>query len=57
VEAASTSETSVSSYQTTRRNVTEDNSVDTCRRENLKSRQFLSGELSQHLLTLPAGYI
>jgi hypothetical protein len=36
MEAASTSETSVNSYQTTRNNP-EDSHLHTCRRENLKS--------------------
>jgi hypothetical protein len=39
VEAASTSETSVNFYQTTRRNNTEDSQLHTRRRENLKSYQ------------------
>jgi hypothetical protein len=37
MEAVSTSETSVSFYQTIRRNVPEDVHLHTCRRENLKS--------------------
>jgi hypothetical protein len=38
MEAASTSETSVSFYRTTRRNNPEDSNIHTRRRENLKSR-------------------
>jgi hypothetical protein len=41
MEAASTSETSVNFYQTTRRNIPEDNHLHTRRRENLKSHQYL----------------
>jgi hypothetical protein len=41
MEAASTSETSVNFYQTTRRNNQEDTHLHTRRRENLKSH-FLS---------------
>jgi hypothetical protein len=37
VEAASTSDTSVNVYQTTRRNIPEDSYLHTRRRENLKS--------------------
>jgi hypothetical protein len=37
MEAASTSETSVNFFQTTRRNNPEDSHLHTCRRENLKS--------------------
>jgi hypothetical protein len=37
MEAASTSETSVHFYQTTRRNISEDSHLHTRRRENLKS--------------------
>jgi hypothetical protein len=36
MEAASTSETSVNSYQTTRRNIPDDSHLHTRRRENLK---------------------
>jgi hypothetical protein len=39
MEAASTSETSVNVYQTTRRNNPGDSHLHTRRRENLKSRQ------------------
>jgi hypothetical protein len=38
MEAVSSSETSVNSYQTTRRNNPEDSHLQTRRRENLKSR-------------------
>jgi hypothetical protein len=38
MEASNTSETSVNFYQTTRRNIPEDNHLRTRRRENLKSR-------------------
>jgi hypothetical protein len=41
VEAASTSETSVNFYQSTRRNIPEDSHLHTCRRENLKSHLYL----------------
>jgi hypothetical protein len=41
MEAASTSETSVSFYQTTRRNIPEDRHLLTHRRENLKSHLIL----------------
>jgi hypothetical protein len=37
MEAASTPETSVNFYQTTRRKSPEDSPLHTCRRENLKS--------------------
>jgi hypothetical protein len=37
MEAASTSETSVNFYQTTRRNIPEDSHLHTHRRENIKS--------------------
>jgi hypothetical protein len=37
---ASTSETSVNFYQTTRRNIPEDSHLHTHRRENLKSRHY-----------------
>jgi hypothetical protein len=37
MEAASTSETSVNFYQTTRRNIPEDSHLQNRRRENLKS--------------------
>jgi hypothetical protein len=40
MEAASTSETSVNFYQTTRRNNPEDSYLYTRRRENLKSHYF-----------------
>jgi hypothetical protein len=40
MEAASTSETSVNVYQTTRRNIPEDSYRHTRRRENLKSHGF-----------------
>jgi hypothetical protein len=40
MEAASTSETSISFYQTTRRNIPEDSHLHTCRRENLKSHGY-----------------
>jgi hypothetical protein len=40
VEAVSTSETSVSLHQTTRRNIQEDSHLQTCRREKLKSHQI-----------------
>jgi hypothetical protein len=40
MEAASTSETSVNFYQTTRRNNPEDSHVHTHRRENLKSQRY-----------------
>jgi hypothetical protein len=40
MEAASTSETSVNFYQTTRRNIPEDIHLRTSRRENLKSHLF-----------------
>jgi hypothetical protein len=40
MEAASTSETSVNFYQTTRRNNPEDSHLHTHRRENLKSHMF-----------------
>jgi hypothetical protein len=40
LEAASTSETSVNFYQTTRRNNPEDSHLHTCRRENLKSHNM-----------------
>jgi hypothetical protein len=39
MEAVSTSETSVSFYQTTRRNIAEDSHLHTHRRENLKFEQ------------------
>jgi hypothetical protein len=39
--AASTSETSVNFYQTTRHNIPEDSHLRTCRRENLKFYYFL----------------
>jgi hypothetical protein len=42
IEAASTSETSVNLYQTTRRYNPEDSHLHTRRRENLKSYQFIS---------------
>jgi hypothetical protein len=35
--AASTSETSINIYQTTRHNIPDDSHLRTCRRENLKS--------------------
>jgi hypothetical protein len=38
MEAVRTSETSVSIYQTTRRNIPEDSHLHTCRRENLRSQ-------------------
>jgi hypothetical protein len=41
LEAVSTSETSVNSYQTTWRNMPEDSHFHTRRRENLKSHLFL----------------
>jgi hypothetical protein len=41
MEAASTSETSVKFYQTTRRNNPEDSHLQTRRRENLKSHRDL----------------
>jgi hypothetical protein len=37
IEAASSSETSVNIYQTTRRNIPEDSHIPARRRENLKS--------------------
>jgi hypothetical protein len=40
MEAASTSETSVNFYQTTRRNIPEDSHLHTRHRENLKSHLF-----------------
>jgi hypothetical protein len=40
MEAVSTSETSVISYQTTQRNIPEDSHFNTRRRENLKSHQI-----------------
>jgi hypothetical protein len=42
MDAASTSETSVNFYQTTRRNNPEDSHLHTRRRENLKSYQYTS---------------
>jgi hypothetical protein len=42
IKAASTSETSVNFYQTTRRNNPEDSHIHTRRRENLKSTSDLS---------------
>jgi hypothetical protein len=42
MEAASTSETSVNFYRTTRRNIPEDSNLHTRCRENLKSHQTLS---------------
>jgi hypothetical protein len=48
VEAASTSETSVNFYQTTRRNNPEDSHIHTRRRQNLISQ--LSHYVLQHLL-------
>jgi hypothetical protein len=39
MEAASTYETPVNFYQTTRRNIPEDSRLHTRRRENLKSQQ------------------
>jgi hypothetical protein len=41
MEAVSTSKTSVSLYQTTRRNIPEDSHLHTRRRENLKLHQLL----------------
>jgi hypothetical protein len=41
LEAASTSETSVNYYQTTRRNNPEDSHLHTRRRENLKSHKII----------------
>jgi hypothetical protein len=41
MEAASTSETSINLYQTTRRNIPEDSYPHSRRRENLKSHQGL----------------
>jgi hypothetical protein len=41
MEAVSTSEMSVSFYQTTRRNIPEDSHVHTRRRENLKSHRYV----------------
>jgi hypothetical protein len=43
MEAASTSETSVNFYQTTRRNIPEDSHLHNRHRENLKSHQDFSG--------------
>jgi hypothetical protein len=43
MDSASTSETSVKSYQTTGRNNPEDSHLHTRRRENLKSRSILIG--------------
>jgi hypothetical protein len=40
MEAASTPETSINFYQTTRRNNPEDSHLHTCRRENLKSGEM-----------------
>jgi hypothetical protein len=40
MDALSTSETSVSFYQPTRRNIPEDSHLYICRRENLKSHLF-----------------
>jgi hypothetical protein len=37
MEAASTSETSINFYHTTRRSIPEDSHIHTCRRESLKS--------------------
>jgi hypothetical protein len=50
MEAASTSETSVSFYQTTRRNNPEDSHLHTRRRENLKSHimTFFSKSCLKH---------
>jgi hypothetical protein len=42
MEAASTSQTSVNSYQTTRRNIQEDSHLHIRRRENLKSHRIFS---------------
>jgi hypothetical protein len=42
MEAVSTSETSVSFYQITQRNIPQDSHLRTRRRENLKSPQILS---------------
>jgi hypothetical protein len=41
MKTVSTSETSVNFYPTTRRNISEDSHLNTCRRENLKSHLFM----------------
>jgi hypothetical protein len=53
MEAVSTSEMSVSMYQTTRRNVPEDSHLHTLRRENLKFYQELGRMSEEH----PANFV
>jgi hypothetical protein len=48
MEAASTSETSVNFYQTTRRNIPEDTHLHTLSRQNLKSHIKVSGHWKEY---------
>jgi hypothetical protein len=47
IEAMSTSETSVSLYHTTRRNITDDSHLHTRQRETLKSHQVFLDQITQ----------
>jgi hypothetical protein len=58
MEAMNNSETSVNSYETTRRNIPEDSHLHTRRRENLKSFWFyLATGKSQAFYTLVINYL
>jgi hypothetical protein len=54
MEAESTSETSVTFYQTTRRNIPEDSNFHACRRENLKSHIQIKGARNLDHNTIPS---
>jgi hypothetical protein len=57
IEAVSSSETSVSMYQTTRRSTPEDNHLLTRRRENLKSHVYVGADIIFFKITLQHGKI